>query len=128
MNNFKGYHCSICGEEYLPDEVTYTCPKDHGNLDIVLDNHRILETVTPDNIFSSNEHSLWRYLPLLPVQIPGASNTPLHSAGWTPVYAVAGLAQSLGLNSLWVKDESRNPTASFKDRASAVVIARARET
>jgi threonine synthase len=127
MNKYKGYHCCICGEEYLPGEVTYTCPKDHGNLDIVLDYHRILETYTPDNIYTSNESSLWRYLPLLPVQNPGELNTPLHSAGWTPVYAVPRLANGLGLNSLWVKDESRNPTGSFKDRASAVVIARARE-
>ncbi len=37
MNKFVGYRCSLCGEEYSPDAVTYTCPKDGGNLDVVLD-------------------------------------------------------------------------------------------
>ncbi|HVM70133.1 MAG TPA: threonine synthase, partial [Anaerolineales bacterium] len=49
------------------------------------------------------------------------------SAGWTPVYRMERLAKQLGLEHLWLKDESRNPTASFKDRASAVVVGRARE-
>jgi len=57
----------------------------------------------------------------------GGLNTPFHSAGWTPVYNASKLAVKLGLQTVWVKDESRNPTASFKDRASAVVIARARD-
>ena len=127
MNIFMGYHCSICGAEYSPSEVTYTCPKDDGNLDVVLDYIRISETYIPENIFASNEFSLWRYLPLLPVPDPGGANTPLHSAGWTPVYASDDLASHLGIDNIWIKDESRNPTASFKDRASAVVIGRAQE-
>ena len=70
---------------------------------------------------------MWRYLPLLPVSDPGGLGTPLHAAGWTPVFAPPRLRAEQGLSRLWVKDESRNPTASFKDRASAVVVARARE-
>jgi threonine synthase len=58
---------------------------------------------------------------------PGGEGTPLRSAGWTPVYRLERLKKELGLEHLWLKDESRNPTASFKDRASAVVVARARE-
>ena len=54
--------------------------------------------------------------------------TPLHTAGWTPVYNLARLGEPLGIKQLWLKDESRNPTASFKDRASALVVARAMET
>ena len=53
--------------------------------------------------------------------------TPLHAAGWTPVFSLARLGERTGLKQLWLKDESRNPTASFKDRASALVVARARE-
>ena len=57
---------------------------------------------------------------------PGGQGTPLHAAGWTPVYRPALLwREQLGLERLWIKDEGRNPTASFKDRASAVVVARA---
>jgi threonine synthase len=53
--------------------------------------------------------------------------TPLHAAGWTPVFKLDTLAAKLGLGQVWLKDESRNPTASFKDRASAIVVARAKE-
>lgn len=98
-----------------------------GNLDIVLDYQAIQREVSIDDILESREPSLWRYLPLLPVVDPGGQGTPLRAAGWTPVFSPQRLAASLGLRSLWVKDESRNPTASFKDRASSVVVARARE-
>ena len=87
----------------------------------------IANTYRPDDIYSSNEHSLWRYIPLLPVPDPGGNETPLHCAGYSPVYKPNALANRAGIKDLWVKDESRNPTASFKDRASAIVVARARE-
>jgi threonine synthase len=122
-----GYRCSLCNTEYLPGQVTYTCPKDGGNLDVVLDYEAIKQKFQPEDLTYRAEDSLWRYLPLLPVPDPGGEGTPLRSAGWTPVYRMERLARQLGLQHLWLKDESRNPTASFKDRASAVVVARARE-
>jgi threonine synthase len=127
MNKFTGYRCSLCGKEYLPGEVTYTCPLDGGNLDVILDYKALRKKYQPEDILSRDEPSLWRYLPLLPVPEPPGDSTPLHAAGWTPVFALPRLAQKLGLHHLWLKDESRNPTASFKDRASAVVVARAQE-
>jgi threonine synthase len=127
MNKFLGFQCSLCGQEYSPEEITYTCPKDSGNLDVILDFATIRRNFRPEDILTSAEPSLWRYLPLLPVFDPGGFGTPLRAAGWTPLYAPEALAKSLGLEYLWVKDESRNPTASFKDRASAVVVGRARE-
>lgn len=127
MKNFAGYKCSLCGTEYLPGQVTYTCPKDGGNLDIVLDHDSIRKKFQPEDITSRTETSLWRYLPLLPVDEPDGDSTPLHASGWTPVFSLPRLAEKLHLKHLWLKDESRNPTASFKDRASAVVVTRARE-
>jgi threonine synthase len=127
MEKFIGYRCSLCGTEYSPPQVQYTCPKDGGNLDIVLDQRQIRSNLSPSGLVSAREPSLWRYLPLLPVADPGGMDTPLRAAGGTPIYAPSGLAAELMLEYLWVKDESRNPTASFKDRASAVVVARARE-
>jgi len=124
---FLGYRCSLCGTQFSTVEVTYNCPKDGGNLDVLLDYSTIIKNSSPASIFSGSENSLWRYLPLLPVDDPGGEGTPLRAAGGTPVFAPKRLTSSLGLNALWVKDESRNPTASFKDRASSVVIARARE-
>ncbi|MCQ3936095.1 MAG: threonine synthase [Chloroflexi bacterium] len=127
MKNFNGYKCSLCGTEYLPGQVTYICPKDGGNLDVILDYDSIRKKFQPEDITSRTEASLWRYLPLLPVGEPEGDSTPLHASGWTPVFALPQLAAKLRLKHLWLKDESRNPTASFKDRASAVVVTRARE-
>ncbi|MBK9601130.1 MAG: threonine synthase [Anaerolineales bacterium] len=127
MKNFTGYKCSLCGTEYMPGQVTYTCPKDGGNLDVVLDYELIKRKFHYEDITSRTESSLWRYLPLLPVDEPAGDSTPLHAAGWTPVFALPRLAEKLNLKHLWLKDESRNPTASFKDRASAIVVTRARE-
>jgi threonine synthase len=127
MNHFLGYQCSLCGEEYLPDQLQYTCPVDGGNLDVVLDYDYIQHQYSPNSVIDDSENSLWRYLALLPVTDPGGSYTPLHSAGFSPVYALDRLAGEIGIDQLWLKDESRNPTASFKDRASAIVVARARQ-
>ena len=124
---FVGYLCSLCGKEYGIDEATYVCPDDGGNLDVILDYEGINKQYKIADITSSREESLWRYLPLLPVSDPGGQATPLHAAGWTPTYAPPQLADELGLKQLWIKDEARNPTASFKDRASAIMVARGRE-
>jgi threonine synthase len=105
----------------------YTCSNCGGNLDVVLDLSQIKQKYQPEDITSRSDFSLWRYLPLLPVADPGGAATPLHSAGWTPLYSPPGLMKTLGLNQFWLKDEGKNPTASFKDRASAVVVGRARE-
>jgi len=127
MPKFTSYQCSVCGKTYQPDEVTYMCPADGGNLDVIFDYAQISKEITPEAIFSSNERSIWRYLPLLPVNDPGYAGSALHSAGWTPLYSPSTIAAELGIKDLWVKDDGRNPTASFKDRASAVVVARAKE-
>ena len=125
MGKFLGYRCSICGTEYSHSELLYTCPKEGGNLDVVLDYEALKSKYEPDDILSRNDMSLWRYLPLLPVKQPEGGITPLHVVGGTPVYMLNSLAEKLGLQNLWLKDESKNPTASFKDRASAIVVARA---
>ena len=125
--SFTGYRCSLCNAQYLPDQVQYTCPKDGGNLDVILDYQAINRLTSPREIMALEEQSLWRYLPLLPVGDPHGEGTPFRAAGGTPVFSPERLRAHLGLRAMWVKDESRNPTASFKDRASAVVVARARE-
>jgi len=127
MSKFTGYRCSLCNKDYTPGQVTYTCPADGGNLDVVLDYDAIKKKYQPDDFIRRGDPSLWRYLPLLPVSEPEGDSTPLHAAGGTPVFKLNTLAHKLGLENLWLKDESRNPTASFKDRASAIVVARARE-
>ena len=107
------------------DEITYTCPKDGGNVEVILDYAMIQRQYVGNSYWGQGEPSLWRYLPLLPVRDPGGWDTPFRAAGHTPMYSPERLRLQTGLSELWIKDESRNPTASFKDRASAVVVARA---
>ncbi|GAB4480481.1 MAG: threonine synthase [Anaerolineales bacterium] len=128
MSSFAGYQCSLCQREYLPEQATYLCPACGGNLEVRLDFEAIRRNYQPDDFLSRRDTSLWRYLPLLPVEFPPAGeNSPLALAGGTPIFSLPRLAAHLGLESLWLKDESRNPTASFKDRASAIVVSRAQE-
>jgi len=127
MAKFVGYMCSVCGSEYGPGDVTYCCPNDGGNLDIIYDYSYLAATIKPEDIFSSPAFSIWRYAPLLPVDDPGYDGTPLRAVGWTPLFSPTAIKDELGLSSFWIKDDGRNPTASFKDRASAVVVARANE-
>jgi threonine synthase len=127
MTKFSGYKCSVCGKEFIPDAVTYTCPDDGGNLDIIYDYSFLASRIKPEDIFSSIDSSIWRYTALLPVDDPGYNGTPLKSVGWTPIYTPQSISEELGLEFLWIKDDGRNPTASFKDRASAIVVARAKE-
>ncbi len=119
--------CWFCHREFSPSEVSYTCPHDDHNLDVILDYPELHRRLHPAQIWQAGEPSIWRYLPLLPVQDPEGHGTPLRRVGWTPLEEAPRLREALGLPFLWLKDESPNPTASFKDRASAVVLARARE-
>jgi threonine synthase len=132
VDNVLGLKCTICGAEYGIDEVDYICPKhgDDGILDVVYDYARIRQQLTPAQL-SDQPTNIWRYLPLLPVDPTVAQQladgTALGSVGWTPLYPAPRLAAQLGLKYLWVKDDGRQPTASFKDRASAVAVVKTRE-
>ncbi|MGZ9165429.1 MAG: hypothetical protein ACXW4U_09655 [Anaerolineales bacterium] len=59
MNKFIGYRCSLCGTEYLPGDITYTCSKDGGNLDVVLDYDAIKSKYKPEDLLSRKDPSLW---------------------------------------------------------------------
>jgi len=124
------YHfkCTLCGEEYEAGQVSYVCPKhgDDGILDTIFDYNHIAATTSPKTICDSRDYSIWRYSDLLPVENPRGSAPPLQ-VGWTPLYHATKAGKQLGLSNLYIKDDGRNPTASFKDRASAVVVAKARE-
>lgn len=127
MGEPLGYRCSVCEAEYGPEFEGYTCSQDGGNLDILLDLASVASSLSAGGLSTDPEGSIWRYLPLLPVGDPGFLGTPLRAVGWTPLLSADRLQASLGLRQLWLKDDGRNPTASFKDRASAVVVARALE-
>ncbi len=133
MRYATGLRCTMCGAEYDIHELDYVCPKHgyDGILDVLYDYEEIRRRVAPEDLTASPERSIWRYLPLLPVEEETArrlaEGTVLGSVGWTPLYPAPRLAACLGLRHLWVKDDGRQPTASFKDRASAIAVVKARE-
>ena len=121
-----GFRCTLCGATYAPLDVQYTCTRDDGNLDAVYDYARIVREVDPLRITQSADRSVWHYAPLLPYTLPEPHiPTPLSSFGWSPLYRAPRLETSLGIRTIWLKDDSRLPSSSFKDRASSAVIARA---
>jgi threonine synthase len=127
MRHILSLKCVLCGAEYRPDEVLYVCPKhgDEGILDVVYDYDLIGRCLTREGLATNHDYSIWRYAPLLPVAED--SPRPPLQVGWTPLYHAHHLGDSLGLSSLYLKDDGRNPTASFKDRASAVGVVKALE-
>lgn len=127
MDHVKSLKCLICGKEYAPDEIEYVCP-DHGYegiVDVQYDYELIGRQISPETLRTNREMTIWRYKPLLPIE-PESPVPPL-AVGWTPLYEAPRLAETLGLKHLWVKDDGRQATASFKDRASAIAVVKTRE-
>ncbi len=124
MKHIKYGKCVRCGKTYaaVPDLTICECG---GILDITYDYEYIKSRLTKEVLANRPERSMWRYRELLPIQEDTAP-TPLR-VGWSPLYEEPRLAETLGLGRLFVKDDGQNPTASLKDRASAMAVAKARE-
>jgi threonine synthase len=128
MSYITGLQCVHCGRIYTADAVEYFCPDcgyNDGILDVRYDYEAIRRRLNPEALAGNGNHSLWRYLPLLPVG--ESASLPSLQVGWTPLYDTPRLANELRISRCWVKDEGRNPTASFKDRASAMGVVKALE-
>ena len=124
MKNVKCGRCVKCGREYkaVPNLTNCECG---GILDIIYDYDYIKATLTKEKLAARDDRSMWRYRELLPIE-ETTQNTPLR-VGWSPLYEADRLAKELGLKKLYVKDDGQNPTASLKDRASAMAVAKAQE-
>ena len=124
MKNVKYGKCVRCGKTYdaVPDLTNCECG---GILDIVYDYDYIKSVLTKEKLAKRENRSMWRYRELLPVE-ETTPDTPLR-VGWSPLYEEPKLAELLGIKRLWVKDDGQNPTASLKDRASAMAVAKAME-
>jgi len=92
---------------------------------VLYDYNLIKKRLNYDVLKDNQERSIWRYLDILPVS--GIKNIPPVQVGWTPLYKAEKLGAECCVPNLYIKDDGRNPSASFKDRASAVVTARALE-
>jgi threonine synthase len=123
LKNVKCARCVKCGKEYeaTPNLTNCECG---GILDIIYDYDYIKANLTKDKL-KSRPNTMWRYRELLPVE-ESTPDTSLR-VGWSPLYEEDRLAKLLGLKKLWVKDDGQNPTASLKDRASAMAVAKAKE-
>ena len=111
--------CRECKKEY-DATFKYICDECFGPLDVKYQ----FPTVTKDT-FSNREHTYWRYFELLPIQ--NKSNIISIGAGMTPLTKAEKLGKELGLNNLYIKNDSVNPTFSFKDRPAGVAVSKAKE-
>ena len=116
-----GLICRECGETY-PSEARYSCDFCFGPLEVAYDLEAAKGVVTRESI-EAGPLSMWRYADLLPD--PGQEPVDL-GAGWTPLRRATRLAEVLGVRELWLKDDTRNPTGSFKDRVVSCALSSAR--
>lgn len=120
-----GLRCEICEKSYSHSNL-FTCPScgDEGILDVEYDYERIASAFSKHPL-QNRQQDIWRYNELLPVSAD--VGRPNLLVGWTPVYDTPRLARELGIRELFLKDDGRNPTNSFKDRASSVGVLKAIE-
>ena len=124
MKKIKYLKCSKCGALFS-EEVMYHCPHcgTEGTLYVIYDMDLIKKELNREYLENNKDFSLWRYMPILPLE-GERGRTPLQ-VGWTPIYKSKRLEKLLNIKDIYIKDDGRNPTASFKDRATAVGIAKA---
>lgn len=125
MKNVISAVCVSCGAEHEATPNVTTCKKCGGILDIKYDYKYIKSQVTKDMMADRKENSMWRYKEFLPVT--GEAKRPKLRVGWSPMYKSERLAEQLGIKELYIKDDGINPTASLKDRASAMAVVKAEE-
>ncbi len=125
MRNVTGARCTICGNITPAIPETTVCPRCGGILDIEYDYDYIRSCFRKHPLQERNDPTMWRYLELLPVEGPGTR--PKLRVGGSPLYRAEALGKELGLRELWIKDDGQNPTASLKDRASAMAVVKACE-
>lgn len=114
--------CKECGREYAPEAI-YTCEYCFGPLEVMYDYDEIARVMSA-SVIASRPQNLWRYRELLPVEQPSDGL----NSGFTPLVRAANLARALGVEELYLKDDSVNrPTLSYKDRVVPVALSRAKE-
>jgi len=124
-SSFTHLVCARCGTAYGADEKATMCRNaDDGRLEIFYNYEEAKETLTEQTI-QGRPKGVWRYFELLPLEKP--SNIVTLGEGGTPLLKCERLGRELGLRELFVKDETRNPTASFKDRAMTIGVSKAVE-
>jgi len=114
----QNLRCKNCGQEY-PAEIRTACDECFGPVEVIYDYDVVREKLEKD-LFEYREKSFWRYAELLPIEQP-ADGIDL-KPGFTPLRRCRNLERKLGIREIHVKDETVNPTYSFKDRAAAIGV------
>ncbi len=122
MEFVSGLRCRECGRIY-PAEALHVCDFCFGPLEVTYDYEQLAGHLSRERI-AAGPRTIWRYADLLPV----ADAAPVDlGAGFTPLVRADRLAAELGLGELWIKDDTANPTGSFKDRVVSVALTKARQ-
>jgi threonine synthase len=123
MGEVHALKCRECGIEYEP-QFRYICEECFGPLDV---QYEFPSNISRDTFSSRKEKSYWRYFEMLP--IANKNNIVNLQAGLTPLQKADRLAKEMGgLKNLFIKNDSVNPTFSFKDRPAGIAVSRAKET
>ena len=125
MKNVTGARCTLCGKVVPAEPETTVCPDCGGILDIEYDYEYIRSELGRKPLEQRTDRTMWRYMELLPVE--GIGNRPRLRVGCSPLYKAEKLGSLLDIQKLWIKDDGQNPTASLKDRASAMAVVKAEE-
>ncbi|MCK5387988.1 MAG: threonine synthase [Candidatus Izimaplasma sp.] len=127
MKYVKNYECTICHKTFDKNMIINTCNEcgEKGILDINYNYDELKKVLTKDYFKNNTDYTMWRYKYLMSVKDRDFSDTL--KVGYTPLYKSNTLKEELGLKELYIKDEGLNPTASLKDRASAVAVVKAME-
>jgi threonine synthase len=117
-----GLRCRECARPY-PAQALHVCDYCFGPLEVVYDYERVRAELTRADV-AAGPDTIWRYRALLPVDDPAPIDL---GAGFTPLVRADRLAAELGLGELWIKNDTANPTGSFKDRVVSVALTKARQ-
>jgi len=121
-SKIKALQCKECGHQF-PAKATHVCEFCFGPLEVVYDYESIKKRISRASI-EKGPRSLWRYWDLLPVETRDVITL---QEGYTPLFHAKNLGKALGLKNLYIKNDSVNPTFSFKDRVVTTAITRAKE-
>lgn len=128
MSYVKSLKCTLCQKEYDKDSGFFTCPDcgEKGILDIIYDYGQIKKVFHQSFLKGNRDYSIWRYLPLLPVEKDHISKTL--RVGWSPLLKSNQTVATYPCQDLYFKDDGQNPTQSLKDRASVIAAIKALES
>ncbi|KPJ48556.1 MAG: hypothetical protein AMJ38_05090 [Dehalococcoidia bacterium DG_22] len=130
MSLVKSLRCIDCGREYPAEDLMTACPECgkkglfYGLLDPVYDYDKIAQEVNKD-VLEKREATLWKYKEFMPIS--DESKIVSMGEGGTPLIRAENLASEFGIDNLYLKNETVNPTFSFKDRPCSLIVSKAFE-